>query len=258
LNICSRCENGKCEKCRQNSNYNNITQSCECNSGYVYNFKNDYCAKNGTTCNINKPLCLNCLGDLCNECKINSHFGPGNKCECNSGFTYNKYHDRCDEVVLNCKPLSSCKECSNSTKCIACKQNSFLSNSKCECKMGFYYNDKMDKCVRKIPTSMKCDKNVQLCERCTNKSICIECIDNSHLNIKTGKCECNTGFVFDKKLNKCVIDLCTIEPPKLCKYCKNGKCLKCKNYGKYKNGTCTCNEGFISNKTKDECGKINK
>ncbi len=254
LNMCSRCEEGKCAKCRPNSIYNNFTQSCECKPGFIYNFINDYCAKNGTICEINKPLCLNCRGDLCIECKINAHFGPGNKCECNTGFTYNKFYDRCDELIQNCKPLTSCKQCSNTTKCLACKQNSFLSSSKCECKIGFYYNEKMDKCVRKTPTSMICDKNVKLCETCINKTKCIDCKDNSHLNIKTGKCECNTGFLFDKKMNKCVIDFCRIEPPKLCKNCKNGKCLKCKNYAKYNNGTCRCNESFIFNKTKDECG----
>lgn len=43
--LCNNCHQGICTQCKNQSSL--IKKKCECNKGFMYNFANDYCYKNG-------------------------------------------------------------------------------------------------------------------------------------------------------------------------------------------------------------------
>ena len=168
-------------------------------------------------------MCLNCKeNDTCNECKFNAYFDKG-KCKCKQGFIYNRTLDRCDELAENCGKLELCKKCKDD-KCLDCKQNSILSSNYCSCLKGFEIDKKKDQCKKIKIDSQICDKNIILCDLCSDNTICVECSQNSHKDYITGKCVCNSGFEYSFTANKCIsIDKCLLNMPRLCKKCKDGK-----------------------------------
>jgi len=71
-------------------------------------------------------------------------------------------------------------------------------------------------------------------------------------------CECDIGFNYINKKDNCrrKSNNCTdnLYKLKLCKQCKNGKCVACKDYATLNNNkSCECNQGFIYSETEDKC-----
>ena len=253
--FCSQCkENRKCFICKENYI---LLGSREGDNNPIYcmqnsNLDNYYYNEADNTYYLCSENCKSCTGkDNCNQCdemyklKLN-----------NSG---------CEEIIPGCKVLDINKE-----KCEECKDNFyFLDGDKYHC-----YNDTIDLSEHFTEDGGKnyftCNKVIQNCNKCTERSECLECNNgyifnqfNISCSVEIPSCkiydvnyenciECNEGYYLlnDDKLN-CYNDSLDLE-----KYFTedNGKtyiscekiinnCIKCEE----RNECLLCKEGYKFN-----------
>ena len=91
--LCKKCNGDNiCTKCQKNSQYNPLKNKCECENGFIYNYKTKKCKKEecGT-------LCLRCDEKLgCDKCQKNSFKDLKSKsCKCVEGYYLNKKKNKC-------------------------------------------------------------------------------------------------------------------------------------------------------------------
>ena len=237
---CSQCkENRKCFICKENyiligvkegdDNPIKCMKISELGDNYYKNDEeNTYylCADN----------CLSCSGkDQCDNCgemfKLNSD---------NSG---------CEEIIPNCKKLDS-----NNEKCEECKDNFyFLDDDKYHC-----YNDTIDKekylTEDDGKTFISCSKAIENCDKCKNKSSCIECkvgfylLDDDKLNCHNDSLDIDKYFTEDE--GKTFIS-CS-KAIENCDKCRNKSiCLECNDGYLYNQNNLTCMSSISSCKIYD-------
>ena len=146
-----------------------------------------------------------------------------------------------------------CLACNNTVnKCITCKDYSEIHDLKCQCKKNYIYSKDTDSCIEK-----PCDEKLNLCEKCRfNK--CQICKENSRK--LEGKCECIPGFNYDSLSDSCnkiaIINHNCNEKIRLCKECRDNKCLEYKTNAESEFSNKThgkCFVGYTYNPIVDEC-----
>ena len=147
-----------------------------------------------------------------------------------------------------------CLACNkNNNDCIECKDYTEKINSgECQCKKNYIYNKFTDSCVEK-----PCDQKLNLCQKCRFNS-CEICEENSHK--REGQCKCDPGFQYDILSDSCkkifVINHNCNSKLRLCRECRDNKCLEYKIHAKsaFENKTHgICKEDYSYNPLIDEC-----
>ena len=147
------------------SSYNNYTEKCECNSGYIVG--KDYSGKN--SCISRESSCENSFGYGSRYSYLND------KCECKSGYEFDG---------------TTCKYKSPYITCPTNSRISLTDSTRCTCDTDYIINEAKDACVYS-PKPIK--SNLQLC----NENFGYNSYWNGTINDdKTVNCDCNSGYEF--------------------------------------------------------------
>jgi len=254
--------NGTC-KCRDpNAIFNDLENSCVCNSGYfMINSVCRACQISCSTCE-NNLACTSCVdknnmslvNGLCTCSDMNASFILSQKkCVCNQG--YQLADNVCIECPMECSSCSFsnvCTQCANpeemeiiSGTCVCNGSNTAydpIANS-CVCKEQYYYDG--NECVA-------CQS--PLCGTCENNK-CLSCIDSVNMTLSCGTCLCsdpNSFFNVSSGLCECLSNsvsnlignaLQCIPVAGPCKeFSIEGLCLKCPSNMLLFQGQCYCQD----------------
>ncbi|CAG9324911.1 unnamed protein product [Blepharisma stoltei] len=208
--ICTVCKDSKMEvnptnqkvcRCKGTQQYNTVTSSCYCPTGYY----------DGSTCQSCTTLCSTCDSTKCLTCQgiANLIVDPQNptNCVCASGYNWITESGKCEQCSVgtyydgnkcavcsdNCASCYDrtgyCKACNsrftpstiNPAKCI-CKGTQKLIGSTCSCDAGYYFDG--DTCVQCSDLCSTCEDLTGVCKTCKDsKLMTFDSNDNK-------KCKC--------------------------------------------------------------------
>ena len=206
----------------------------------------------------NSDILYKCI-DNCEECHKDGETVICDKCGESYSITYNhrQFCNKTDEIKENKKyyfenesyyyceihsSIPNCKNCSNKTSCIICKDGfTFINKDKSVCKNinelgNKYFHDEEDKTNYEL-----CNKYFNNCDTCYEKNNCSTCMDN--YGLKHDKTECI--YIPEQKYYKNQTDnlyyLCNTNL-KNCEICSSSRnCIKCmKGYAKINNDNSNC------------------
>ncbi|ELP93825.1 protein serine/threonine kinase, putative [Entamoeba invadens IP1] len=250
---CSMCEKGKCTKCSQDKMY--IADQTLCSGNFCSEFVDaEACSKCYECfslniqhkCVLKIAHCVTYNMTYCMECEENYTLFQ-NKCYTADNKCLQKTSERCFRCIMGYYPdvtsklctscSENCSSCLNSTTCLICKDNYYLSSYSCilgkdgslclkytntgkciMCSEGYFLSDGGCK---------QCPKN---CSHCDTTTTCSECNKNSFKN-SSGECltrddieGCDGNVTLNKGCSHCEDGF----------YLSNGICYMC-------NDTClTC------------------
>ncbi|ELP90368.1 protein kinase domain containing protein, partial [Entamoeba invadens IP1] len=194
-------ENGKCVKCTEIANCK--TNGCLNTKRFCYYCINGFIASNGVCvcptqqyqntlnscrkCYIGADNCKSCTSTLtyqiqCNECFYPFELKGGSCVSCTTGMYYN---NRIKTCVDNNK---MCVNNVNSTTCVKCKENGFLSESACiehSAQCLYYSISNCENCQYGISVGSPCENRIKQCKyNKQNKTIetCLHCVDNHYVD----------------------------------------------------------------------------
>ena len=241
---CKECSNKSfCEKCEDNFIFlKNDRKKCINVSEITKN--KYYTEDNGTNyypCNYGINNCDICSNkNYCIKCEENYYFIGDNRTKCykkkednimegyytdDNGTSYHK----CNETIKNCY------NCLNKTYCIKCEENYyFIGNEKGQCIKKNEIENKKYYLDDSNTTFYLCNNSLKNCNKCSNKSFCEKCQDNTYfIGNDHSQCINDSNIEKDNKyfLNE---DSQTYYPCNLnisnCDKCLNSSyCIKCKD-----------------------------
>ncbi|EAS05890.2 zinc finger lsd1 subclass family protein (macronuclear) [Tetrahymena thermophila SB210] len=219
---------GVCQPCTSNCDQCTSQAVCTLCSSNHFLFIDSTCVSSCTQTFLEDSSNRKCV------CRPNS-FLQNNKCICNSSFV--ELNGECLQCPPNCEICPSQSNClicqspyylnidkncvsqcpdtfigdSVNKQCV-CRQNSTLTNDKCQCSTGFFdFNGVCQSCS-------------QNCDQCTSQSVCTICSSNYFLfNDSTCVSLCPQTFLVDSSNQKCT----------------------CRANSTLQNNKCICNVGFV-------------
>ena len=256
INHCTKCENKfHCNEC--DNNYilvkNNNYSKCYKESEIEKEKDKYYTEDNGITyfpCDTHIINCDKCSNKTnCIKCKDNNYFIGEDRTKCykdeeneinkeeyyteDNGISYYK----CDEVIKNCN------KCLNKSYCIKCDNEYYIiGEEKDKCYNKNDIDDKKYFTDEDNNTFIPCNKSMEFCDECQDKSNCTKCKDNYFL-VNNDKNPCRNK-IDDKKYYSvdggktyysCENEIFN------CEECSNKNiCTKCKNNYYLSNDSSTC------------------
>lgn len=220
---CLDCNKGNCNKCKENSQIEEIEgkMACKCKKDYIYSDLGDFCK----------------IDDLASFEAINSQAFP--KMKTSRGISllfdefinkisikkirhfpkYSKsnrklndrikapseiYSNSTKNITSDCEdPL--CSECAtnNTNKCLKCNSNAKLFDTFCDCEDGYYYDESKESCEKCHSSCNQC-KESKKCYTC-NIGYTTKSIIGKYNDLDLLECECNLEHnVLDEKNGECI------------------------------------------------------
>ena len=246
LENCDECKNKTfCDKCQSDFiivKDNNKNESCK---EKISEEKYYTDIEEGRTiyhlCSDELNNCEECTNKYnCSKCKENYYFIGNERKNCYNEKEIEKdkyYFEENETIYYSCNSLiENCDKCINKTFCTKCEENYFfIGEDRTKC-----YKDKENEINKEEYYSedngtsyYKCDEIIENCNKCLNKSYCIQC-KNKYYLIGDEKDKCYDEKIIDKKKyfienNGTSLTLCNSSIIN-CEECSNKTfCVKCED-----------------------------
>ena len=234
---CAKCSTKtKCSECKSSFTTANDGEKCILTSditGHLY--YNDPVGSNYYyLCQTSLANCIECESKTkCTKCSTNYEIEECDICISKADIEANLYYKGDLNKYISCSKITNCEKCTSATECISCKTGfKFVEgdDDKISCQnidTSNYYQ----KTVDGKTYFRKCEKDISKCNKCSDGTHCVECVENfAVVEDNYGECKnIATGeYYYDDELKK--YKLCSYKLP-LCQKCdvenNNFICKEC-------------------------------